>query len=88
MLDPEVLFWAHTEDARYCLPIGTKTDIIASMPLSQWKHVFKQRALNPHAQAEIRALTLELLTQCAELMPNIFKSMLPEETTDVDKMGR
>lgn len=60
------------EDARFCLPSGVKTEIIATMNLHQWLHVFRMRATNDHAQWEIRELTLQLKETLEHLLPNIF----------------
>lgn len=44
------------EDARYVLPNATKTEIATTFNLRQWRHVFQERALNCHAQWEIRGI--------------------------------
>jgi len=70
------------EDARFCLPIGTKTEIVATFNLRQWRHVFRERALNKNAQWEIKGLTQILLKQFRELLPCVFGDLeLPVEDT-------
>lgn len=63
------------QDARFVLPIGTKTEVVATYNLRQWRWVFEQRALNSHAQWEIRRLMRECLERFAEHMPSIFGDM-------------
>jgi thymidylate synthase ThyX len=60
------------EDARFCLPIGTKTEVVTTYNLRQWRHVFQMRALNDHAQWEIRELMLLVLARFKELLPSMF----------------
>ena len=38
------------EDARSVLPNATKTEVVTTFNLRQWRHVFRERALNPTAQ--------------------------------------
>lgn len=44
------------EDARYLLPNCTKTEIIVTSTLQNWKHIIKHRAHNNKAQKEIREI--------------------------------
>jgi thymidylate synthase (FAD) len=60
------------EDARFVLPNATKTEIAMTCNLRQWLHVFKERALNKHAQWEIRSIFGGLLTEFREAMPDVF----------------
>lgn len=66
------------EDARSVLPNCTKTEVVATFNLRQWRHVFRQRALNPRAQWQIRELTTDLLKQFSRLMPAIFDDLQRE----------
>ena len=49
------------EEARDVLPNATKTEIVATFNLRQWRHVFRERALNPAAQKDIKAATKVVL---------------------------
>jgi len=60
------------EDARYLLPNAAATEIVATYNLRQWRHVFKERALNPHAQWEIRGIFLGLLSTLQVELPALF----------------
>jgi len=60
------------EDARSVLPNCTKTEVVATFNLRQWRHVFMQRALNPRAQWEIRELMTDLMKECYRLLPVVF----------------
>ena len=64
------------EDARSVLPMGMKTEMIATYNLRTWRHIFEERALNPRAQFEIRELTSDILRKFAELLPEIFEDQL------------
>jgi len=50
------------EDARSVLPNATKTEIVATYNLSQWRHVLKTR-LHPSAQHDIRKIMGMILEQ-------------------------
>ncbi len=63
------------EDARSLLPNCTVTTVIATYNLRQWRHVFRQRALNPRAQWQIRELMAELLRQLHGLLPVVFEDL-------------
>lgn len=64
------------EDARSVLPNATKTEIVTTYNLRQWLHVFRDRALNPKAQWEIRGIMVDLLNQFAHLVPCVFADFL------------
>ena len=66
------------EDARSILPNCTKTEVVATFNLRQWRHVFMQRALNPRAQWQIRQLSSELLKEMHRLLPIIFSDLQQE----------
>ena len=53
------------EDARFLLPEGTKTNLIATMNLRQFFHFLDMRA-DSHAQWEIRELAREMTTALRE----------------------
>lgn len=60
------------EDARYVLPNATKTELAVTFNLRQWRHVFEERALNKHAQWEIRSIFEGLLDEFRLMMPDVF----------------
>ena len=60
------------EDARYFLPNACKTEVVVTYNFRTWRHVFRERALNPHAQWEIRDLMGRLYKFVARVHPAIF----------------
>jgi thymidylate synthase (FAD) len=59
------------EDARFLLPLATKTELMTHMNISAWRHFFKRR-LNPHAQWEIRKLAKDILYELHTYLPECF----------------
>jgi thymidylate synthase (FAD) len=68
LLDNKVL----PEDARSVLPNATQTEIVTTFNLRQWRHVFEERALNPHAQWEIKEIMMNILIEFNKLLPAVF----------------
>lgn len=64
------------EDARECLPNATKTEVIMTQNLRQWRHVFKERALNTHAQWQIKSLMQGVLIEFGKALPAVFGDQL------------
>ena len=60
------------EDARYVLPNATKTELAVTFNLRQWRHVFQERALNQHAQWEIRMIFSDILCDLKTRFPAVF----------------
>ena len=60
------------EDARLVLPGATKTEVVTTFNLRMWRHVFKERALNPKAQWQIKKIMREALKVMAMELPIIF----------------
>lgn len=60
------------EDARSVLPNATKTELVMTCNLRQWRHVFKERALNKHAQWQVRGLMLGVLGDLKIKLPAVF----------------
>lgn len=60
------------EDARYVFPNAAKTELAVTFNLRQWRHVFKERALNRHAQWEIRGIFSAILADLRGRFPVIF----------------
>jgi thymidylate synthase (FAD) len=64
------------EDARECLPNATKTEVVATYNLRTWRHVFEERALNKHAQWQIRGLMQDVLIEFGKALPVVFGDQL------------
>jgi thymidylate synthase (FAD) len=60
------------EDARFVLPNATKTELAITFNLRMWRHVFEERALNKHAQWEIRGIFSGILDELAGGLPAVF----------------
>lgn len=71
-------YGAKAEDAREILPNASKTEIVATYNLRVWRHVFRERALNRHAQFQIRYLTQGLLKEFNAVLPEIFSDLVKE----------
>ena len=65
------------EDARECLPNATKTEIVATFNLRQWRHVFKERCAKA-AQAQIRFLMQGVLREFNKVVPEVFDDLVEE----------
>jgi thymidylate synthase (FAD) len=63
---------AKPEDARYVLPNAAKTEVVMSSNMRNWRHIFRERAINRHAQWEIRRLMTELYVTCKSFCPSVF----------------
>lgn len=66
------------EDARYVLPNATKTEVATTFNLRQWRHVFQERALNKHAQWEIRGIFSSILDDLKVRLPAVFDDLEEE----------
>jgi thymidylate synthase (FAD) len=66
------------EDARYLLPNATRTELVVTANLRMWRHIFRERALNPKAQWEIRGIFLQLLEKLTEDLPSVFEDLTEE----------
>lgn len=62
------------ERARTVLPSSTKTEVVMTMNMREWRHFFRLRAIGttgtPHPQ--MREVALPLLKEVANLMPELF----------------
>jgi len=61
-----------SEDARFVLPNSCETKIVVTMNARELLHFFEQRCCN-RAQWEIRTMADEMLKQCKEVAPLLFK---------------
>lgn len=62
------------EIARGVLPQGTETSIVVTGNMRAWRDALRKRN-HPAADAEIRALAVELLKQLKKVAPNSFQDM-------------
>lgn len=60
------------EDARFVLPNACKTELVVTMNLRTWQHVFRERALNEHAQWEIRGIFKSIYNEFNKQLPSVF----------------
>ena len=60
------------EDARFILPNACETKIVVTMNVRSLFNFFEHRCCN-RAQWEIRAVATEMLRQCLEVAPHIFR---------------
>lgn len=70
------------EDARSVLPNCTKTEVVTTYNLRQWRHVFAERALNPHAQWQIKAIMRQALIVFSDNIPVVFDDQ--RESLDIE----
>jgi thymidylate synthase (FAD) len=66
------------EDARFVLPNAAATRIVVTMNFRSWRHVIRERALNPGAQWEIRELASRVLDALHEVAPHVFQDLIDE----------
>jgi len=71
------------EDARQFLPIGTKSEIVISANLREWRHIFFMRT-SKYAHWEIRRVMCNLLTACKKILGPVFADF---EETGTDANG-
>ena len=60
------------EDARGLLPNCTKTEVVTTCTLENWKHIFEHRANNPKAQWQIRGIMQGIQAHMKGLVPEVF----------------
>jgi len=59
------------QQARYFLPNGLKTEVVATANLREWRHILKLRTAKA-AHPQMRELMLPLLAELKETLPAIF----------------
>jgi len=64
------------EDARFILPTATKTEVATTYNVRMWRHVFRERAFNKHAQWEIRGIFKSIFDHFVVEMPAFFEDMI------------
>lgn len=62
---------AKAQEARYILPNGTKTEIVMTANLREWRHFFKLRTA-PAAHPQMREIAIPMLAEFKEKIPVIF----------------
>lgn len=60
------------EDARCELPNATVTTVVTTFNMRVWRHVFKERAINKHAQWQIRGIFSSILDEFKKVAPCLF----------------
>ena len=65
------------QQARHVLPLSTKTEIVTTMNIREWRHVFRLRTASG-AHPHIRALMLDLLAIFKEQLPVLFGDINPQ----------
>jgi len=65
------------QDARFCLPLATPTEIIMTANIREYRHIITLRS-SLNAQGEIRGLSTEMLRQLYEVYPYIFQDLYDE----------
>jgi thymidylate synthase (FAD) len=61
--------------ARSVLNNSTKTEIVITMNLREWRHFFKLRCSSP-AHPQMREVTLPLFEEMKELLPEVFEDIV------------
>jgi len=64
------------EDARFLLPNASKTEVVTTFNLRQWRHVFNERLLNPHAQWEIKSIMRDIAYELNNYIPIFFEDIV------------
>lgn len=72
-------FGIKAEDARFVLPNATKTEVVTTFNLRMWRHVFQERALNKHAQWEIKGIFSGILNEFVGELPAVFGDLYEVE---------
>ncbi len=69
---------ASAQEARSILPNSLKTEIIVTMNLREWRHFFKLRTAKV-AHPQMREITIPLLKELKEKLPEIFEDIVLED---------
>lgn len=62
------------EDARFILPIGSRTSLFMKANFREWRHIIRLRK-EPDAQWEIRKLVTKILDELYEIAPSVFRDL-------------
>jgi thymidylate synthase (FAD) len=63
------------EDARSLLPNCTKTEVVMTFNIRQWRHIFRDRAFNPNAQWQIRKIMTAVYQQIMDVCPVLVQDL-------------
>ena len=66
---------AKPENARAVLPLCTKTELIMTANIREWRHILKLR-LSPAAHPDMRHLMILLFNQLVESLPVLFEDVV------------
>jgi thymidylate synthase ThyX len=69
---------ASPQEARSVLPNSLKTEIVVTMNLREWRHFFRLRCAKT-AHPQMREITIPLLEELREKLPEIFGDIVVEE---------
>jgi thymidylate synthase (FAD) len=64
--------------ARSVLPTCTATEINWGANLTEWRHIFTQRAINPHAHPQMREVMIPALRKADALFPGVFTDLVDQ----------
>ena len=62
------------QQARDVLPLSTKSELVMTATVEEWKHFFNLRALDSTggAHPQIKEVAVPLLAECRNLYPTLF----------------
>ena len=60
------------EDARFVLPNAMKTEVVITANLREWRHIYRERVLNQHAQWEVQHLVRSVVSDLFNVIPEFF----------------
>lgn len=66
------------QEARDVLPMSLKTELVMTANLREWRHFLKLRT-NKSAHPQIREVTMPLLKELAEYLPEVFLDILVQD---------
>jgi len=68
---------AKSDQLRMILPHSTKSDMIMTANVSEWKHIFGLRC-HPAAHPSVRLVMKQILAQCYKIWPQFFSEEYQE----------
>ena len=69
------------QGARDCLPLATKTELVITANLREWRHIFKLRC-SPRAHPDMRAIMMPIFEKFNEALPEVFGDMKEDIEAD------
>lgn len=84
----EIALGESPSEARDNLPNCLKTEIFMKCNVTEWRHVFWERAINKQAHQHMRQLMIPLLLKFSILMPNLFEDLLDKRDGVGDFAGK